>query len=216
MAASEGSQHWQMVPSGDSYKRTLRDQVRPASLENAPYRRLPLPSRSSSQAAARWPSASAAMACRPSRAAWAVSLIAAGGDQVRPPIGGSPHHQVAGFARDGADHDGVAADGHARTAMPSEQHLRQLRHLGGRGEIAHRYPASGPARWFRPIRRPAPRSRPRPPVAVAGSAPWEIPPANGVRPGLPASTCPTFYPIGEPTSRIRCRRWVGSGTLCPA
>ena len=85
MAASDGSQHWQMVPSGDSYKRTLRDQVRPASPENAPYKRLPLPPRSSSQAAAICPSASPTMACRPSRAACGVSLIAAGADQVRPP-----------------------------------------------------------------------------------------------------------------------------------
>ena len=84
MTAREGSQHWQMVPSGDSYKRTLRDQLRPASLENAPYKRLPLPSRSSSQAAAMWPSASPTMACNPSRAALGVSLIAIGADHVRP------------------------------------------------------------------------------------------------------------------------------------
>src|ERR1019366_1925405 len=85
MAASEGSQHSQMVPSGDSYKGTLRDQVSPASLENAPYKRLPLAPRSSSQAAAMWPSTSPTMACSPSRAALGVSLIAVGGDQVRPP-----------------------------------------------------------------------------------------------------------------------------------
>src|SRR5260370_8380140 len=84
MTASEGSQHWQMVPSGDSYKRTLRDQLWPAAVENAQYKRLPLPSRSSSQAAAMWPSASLTMACNPSRAALGVSLIAIGGDQVRP------------------------------------------------------------------------------------------------------------------------------------
>src|SRR5947199_5101368 len=81
----DGWQHSQIVFSGDSYNITLRDHVLPASFENAPYSRLPGALRSSSHAMARCPSASAAIACRPSRAAFGLSLTTAGALQVRAP-----------------------------------------------------------------------------------------------------------------------------------
>src|SRR5207253_4323289 len=83
---SEGWQHSQIVPPGTSYSIVFFDQVAPASLENAPHSRLPLgPTRSSSQTAARCPSASPTIACTPSRAAFGRSFTATGADHVRPP-----------------------------------------------------------------------------------------------------------------------------------
>ena len=48
--ATDGWQHWQTVPDGDSYTRRFGDQVAPPPLETAPYTRVPLSLRSSQAA----------------------------------------------------------------------------------------------------------------------------------------------------------------------
>ena len=85
-AASDGWQHSQIVPEGDSYSIAFLDHVAPPSSENAPHNLFPVgPIRSSSHTAAMCPEASPTIACSPSRAAFATSFTTSGFDHVSPP-----------------------------------------------------------------------------------------------------------------------------------
>src|ERR1019366_8267866 len=127
----------------------------------------------------------------------------------------SPHEQIAGNARDRADHDGVAADDDARTAMPPEQQLWQIGNLGWRGETA---PVIQRARQVDGLTRAEDQrhgSASGRQLRLPVRGPWAIPAANAMRRAQLGGACSQFYPLHRKTPSRRGRMPPGMGSWQP-